>query len=122
MPRATPPPGSFLPLTPVVFEILLSLAAGPRHGYSIMQEVETRSRGAVRLRAGSLYRALARLLDDAIVEELDGRPAADLDDERRRYYRLTRLGQRVAAAESRRLVRQIGVARSRRLLRQEDEG
>jgi len=111
-----PEPEAFLPLTPVVFEILLSLAGGERHGYSIMQEVESRSGGAVALRAGSLYRALARLLDDGLVEELEERPDPG-GDERRRYYRLTATGQEVAAAEARRLARQLGTARARRLLR-----
>jgi len=113
------PPGaeSFLPLTPVVFEILLSLAGGERHGYSIMQDVEARSAGAVTLRAGSLYRALGRLLDDGLVEELDERPDPAMDDERRRYYRLSPLGHDVAAAEARRLAGQLDRARARRLLR-----
>ena len=116
MPRQAPAPETFLPLTPVVFEILLSLAGGERHGYSIMQEVESRSGGSVALRAGSLYRALARLLDDGLVEELDERRDPQ-DDERRRYYRLTSAGQHVASAEARRLARQIDTARARRLLR-----
>jgi DNA-binding PadR family transcriptional regulator len=106
----------FLPLTPVVFEILLALASGDQHGYAVMQEVERRSGGAVALHAGTLYRALSRLLDDGLIEELDERPAADVDDERRRYYRLTALGRSVARAEAARLADQVGAARARRLL------
>jgi DNA-binding PadR family transcriptional regulator len=102
---------SFLPLTPVVFEIALSLAAGERHGYEIMQDVERRTDGAIALHPGTLYRALGRLLDQGLIEELDERPAADVDDERRRYYRLTSLGQAVARAEVDRLASQVTAAR-----------
>src|SRR6187431_513056 len=98
----------FLPLTPVVFEIALSLAAGERHGYEIMQDVERRTDGTIVLHPGTLYRALARLLDQKLIEELDERPfegrsPSKKDDERRRYYRLTALGQAVARAEVERL-------------------
>src|SRR4051812_13913895 len=85
----------FLPLTPVVLEIALALAAGERHGYEIMQDVERRTNGQIVLHPGTLYRALGRLLDQRLIEELDERPAPE-DDERRRYYRLTPLGQQVA--------------------------
>ena len=108
-------PESFLPLTPVAFEILLALADGERHGYSILQEVETRSGGAVSLHAGTLYRALARLLESNLIEELDS-PVRD-DDERRRYYRLTTRGIAVARAEVGRLEGQLAAARTRRLLK-----
>jgi len=101
----------FLPLTPVVFEIALALAAGERHGYEIMQEVERRSEGQVVLHPGTLYRALGRLLDQGLIEELDDRPGVDNDDERRRYYRLTPLGQAVARAEVERLASQVSAAR-----------
>ncbi len=101
----------FLPLTPVVLEIALSLAAGERHGYEIMQEVERRTDGAIVLHPGTLYRALGRLLDQGLIEELDERPAAEGDDERRRYYRLTKLGQAVARAEVERLASQVTAAR-----------
>jgi DNA-binding PadR family transcriptional regulator len=106
---------SFLPLTPVAFEILLALADGERHGYSILQEVETRSGGAVSLHAGTLYRALARLLESDLIEELDA-PVRDAD-ERRRYYRLTTRGIAVARAEVGRLEGQLAAARTRRLLK-----
>lgn len=104
----------FLPLTPVAFEILLALADGEQHGYRIMQEVNARSGGAVTLHAGTLYRALARLLEQSLIEELAERPAED--DERRRYYRLTDRGIAVARAEANRLAGQLAAARSRRLL------
>ena len=109
-------PESFLPLTPVAFEILLALADGERHGYSILQEVETRSGGAVSLHAGTLYRALARLLESDLIEELES-PDPRHDDERRRYYRLTARGITVARAEVGRLEGQLAAARTRRLLK-----
>lgn len=107
---------SFLPLTPVSFEILLALAAGELHGYAIMLDVERRTSGAISLHAGSLYRALNRLLEAGLIEELDERPAPDADDERRRYYRLTPGGLQVARGEARRLELQVAAARERRLL------
>jgi len=100
----------FLPLTPVVFEIALALAAGDRHGYEIMQDVERRTGGQIVLHPGTLYRALGRLLDQGLIEELDERPAAG-DDERRRYYRLSPLGHAVARAEIERLASQLSAAR-----------
>jgi DNA-binding PadR family transcriptional regulator len=108
---------AFLPLTPVAFEILLALADGERHGYSILQEVETRTGGAVALHAGTLYRALARLLESALIEELDAPPDRADDDERRRYYRLSDRGIAVARAEAARLESQVSAARARRLLK-----
>ena len=108
-------PDSFLPLTPVAFEILLALADGERHGYSILQEVDTRSGGAVSLHAGTLYRALARLLEHDLIEELESPVRGD--DERRRYYRLTARGIAVARAEVGRLEGQLAAARTRRLLK-----
>jgi len=109
-------PESFLPLTPVAFEILLALADGEQHGYSIMREVERRSTGTVKLHAGTMYRALARLLESGLIEELDERPAPALDDERRRYYQLTTRGIAVARAEAERLLSQVAAARQRKLL------
>jgi DNA-binding PadR family transcriptional regulator len=106
----------FLPLTTVAFEILIALAAGEQHGYSVMQEVERRTDGRIVLHPGTLYRALSRLLDTGLIEELEERPAPD-DDQRRRYYRLTPLGQRVGRAEAERLASQVNAARVRRLLR-----
>lgn len=118
MPKQQAPAAqSFLPLTPVVFEILLALAEGEQHGYAIMLEVERRSGGAITLHPGSLYRALNRLLESGLIEELDERPDPNNDDERRRYYRLTSLGSDVARAEAARLESQVASARTRRLLR-----
>ena len=109
-------PESFLPLTPVAFEILLALADGERHGYSIMREVERRSSGTVNLHPGTLYRALARLLETGWIEELAERPEAGNDDERRRYYQLTERGIAVARAEAERMASQLSAARARKLL------
>ena len=105
-----------MPIRPVEFEILLSLANEERHGYGIMQEAERLSGGELRIEPGTLYRALHRMLKAGWVAESGRRPAVDLDDERRRYYRLTPLGRRVAAAEAERLARLVGAARANRLL------
>lgn len=107
-------PEHFLPLTPVAFDILLALADGEQHGYRIMQDVNARAGSGAALRAGTLYRALARLLEQGLIDELPERPA-DVD-ERRRYYSLTALGIAVARAEMDRLAGQVDVARQRRLL------
>jgi DNA-binding PadR family transcriptional regulator len=107
----------FLPLTPVAFEILLALAEGGQHGYSIMREVERRSAGAVVLHPGTLYRALARLLESGLIEELEEPPDPQHGDERRRCYRLTALGIAVAKAEAARLAGQLAAARTRKLLK-----
>ncbi len=109
-------PLEFLPLTPVAFEILLSLSKGEQHGYSIMRASEERTTGAKGIHAGTLYRALNRLLSQGLIVELDDRPAPELDDERRRYYRMTPLGTEVLRAEARRLEGQVIAARARRLL------
>jgi DNA-binding PadR family transcriptional regulator len=107
---------TFLPLTPVAFEILLTLAGGDQHGYAVMLDVERRTGGGVSLHAGSLYRALNRLLESGLIEELDERRGPGRDDERRRYYRLTSKGLAVARGEARRLEQQVQAARQRRLL------
>jgi DNA-binding PadR family transcriptional regulator len=109
-------PDDHLPLTALVFDVLLALSDGDQHGYRIIRDVAERSGGAVTLHAGTLYRTLARLLELGFIEELDDRPAADVDDQRRRYYRLTPFGRDVARAEARRLARQVESARHRRLL------
>jgi DNA-binding PadR family transcriptional regulator len=108
---------AFLPLTRVAFEILLALADGEQHGYSIMREVERRSGGAVLLHPGTLYRALARLLESGLIEELEQRPDPEDDDERRRYYQLTDKGVAVARAEAERLAGLLTAARARKLLK-----
>ena len=105
-----------LPLTPAIFHILLALAGGERHGYGIMQEVAASTQGQMRLGPGTLYRSIKQLLEAGLIEESDERPDTSLDDERRRYYRLTSFGQRVAQAEAERLVRLVRLARERRLL------
>ena len=94
---------AFLPLHTNWFHILLSLAGAEQHGYGIMQEVIERTNGAVRLWPATLYGSLKRLIADGLIEESDERPAAELDDARRRYYRLTRLGRTVLGLECERL-------------------
>jgi len=111
-----PRPESLLPLTAVAFEILLTLSDGDAHGYHVMQEVERRTSGAITLHPGTLYRALARLMDEQLIDELDAKPASR-DDERRRYYTLTKLGRAVLEAEAARLDQQVREARARRLIR-----
>jgi DNA-binding PadR family transcriptional regulator len=112
--RRDRPAETYLPLSTVVFEILVTLASGECHGYLIMSDVKART--GQPLRPGSLYRALNRLLDDGLIEELDERPDPALDDERRRYYRLTDLGRSVARAEAGRLAAQVQSARAVKLL------
>ena len=99
-----------------MFHILLALADKERHGYDIMREVDERSEGNVRLGPGTLYGSIKRMLSDGLIEELDERPDPELDDERRRYYRLSDLGRRVAVAEAQRLERLVRSARSKKLL------
>ena len=111
------PVESFLPLTPAVFHILLTLADGEAHGYAMMQEVARRSGGTVRLGPGTLYGAVSRLLENGIIEESEERPDPDMDDTRRRYYRLTKLGSRVLAAETERLAELVKAARSTKAVR-----
>jgi DNA-binding PadR family transcriptional regulator len=112
--KRTPPPESFLPLKSNWFHVLLSLADQEQHGYGIMQEVLDRTDGKVRLWPATLYGTLKRLIDEELIEESDERPAPELDDARRRYYRLTHLGRRVLAAESERLEALVRVIRSKR--------
>jgi DNA-binding PadR family transcriptional regulator len=111
-----PSPESFLPLHKDTFHILLSLADRDRHGYSVMQDVAERTEGAHRLSPSSLYASIRRLLEQGLIEELAERPDPEHDDERRRYYRLTPLGRRVAMAEARRLDRLLADARASGLL------
>src|SRR5580704_19723259 len=96
-------PESFLPLKPHWFHVLLSLTDQEQHGYGIMQEVLARTNDKVRLWPATLYGTLKRLIEAGLIEESDDRPAMELDDARRRYYRLTRLGRRVLDAETERL-------------------
>jgi DNA-binding PadR family transcriptional regulator len=106
-------PERFLPLKPTWFHVMLSLADQEQHGYAIMQEVLERTDGKVRLWPATLYGTLKRLIDEELIEESDDRPAEELDDARRRYYRLTRLGRRVLAAEGERLEDLVRVIRAK---------
>ncbi len=109
-------PESFLPLTPAMFHILMALAKGDSHGYAIMQDIETSTDGRFRIGPGTLYGSIKRLLASGWIEEVDERPDPQLDDERRRYYRLTGLGRQVAEAEALRLAGMVRLARDARLL------
>ena len=109
-------PQSMLPLTPAVLHILVALAGGELHGYAIMQEVARLTDGRLRLGPGTLYRSIRTMLEEGLIEETDERPVPELDDERRRYYRLTEFGGRVARAEIARLDQLIEAARARNLL------
>jgi DNA-binding PadR family transcriptional regulator len=106
-----PPPESLLPLPPATFHILLALADGDRHGYAIIQEVGARTNGEVKLSAGTLYRSIQRMLEQGLLDEVRERPAPELDDERRRYYRITAFGRAVARAETQRLAELLRLAR-----------
>jgi DNA-binding PadR family transcriptional regulator len=108
---AEPDPLSFLPLPQAQFHVLVALTDGERHGYAIMQAVESSSDGIVRMGPATLYGTLKRLVDHGLAEELARRPMPD-DDQRRRYYRLTGLGQRVCAAEAERLAGLVRITRS----------
>ena len=107
-------PLSHLPLTPVAFEILLCLSTGEKHGYAILREIEERTEGRLGLHAGSLYRAMARLVDEGLLRTVA--PPSEEADARRRYYAVTDLGREVARAEALRLRTQLEVARGAELL------
>ena len=107
---------NLLPLTPAVFHILLALADQERHGYGIMQEVLAMTKGEMRMGPGTLYGSIKRMLETNLIAESDDRPDPELDDERRRYYRITELGRRVLVAESRRLSSLIDVAQTKQIL------
>lgn len=109
-------PESLLPLTPAVFHILLALADSERHGYGIMQEIMQRTAGTVRMGPGTLYGSIKRMVADGLIEESGERPDSALDNERRRYYRLTSFGQRVVHAEAQRLAQLVQIAQVKRLL------
>ncbi len=101
---------AMLPLTPLSFQILLALVDSERHGYGIMKEIERRTKGGMTTATGPLYLAAQRLLEAGLIAESDKRPAPELDDQRRRYYRLTPFGKRVAAAEVKRMAHLVDVA------------
>jgi DNA-binding PadR family transcriptional regulator len=109
-------PDEALPLTPAVFHILLALGDGERHGYGIMQEVASLTEGHMQLGPGTLYRSIQRMLTDGLIGESPERPEPEYDDERRRYYRLTEFGRRVASAEAERLLALVVAARNKGIL------
>jgi DNA-binding PadR family transcriptional regulator len=106
---------SYLPLPASAMHIIVALAAGERHGYAIMRDIAELSGGSVKMGPGTMYGSVKRMIDQGLVEETDERPDPALDDERRRYYRLTALGQRVGAAEQGRLTALLGAAQLRNL-------
>jgi DNA-binding PadR family transcriptional regulator len=102
---------ALLPLPPATFHILVALADEDRHGYAIIQDIAARTNNDVQLSAGTLYRSIQRMQEQGLISETRERPARDLDDERRRYYRITPFGTAVARAESRRLAQMLKLAR-----------
>jgi len=112
----TPAPQDLLPLTPPVFHILLALADEERHGYGIMLDVARQTNDVLQLGPGTLYGCLKRMLAAGLIAESDERPDPALDDERRRYYRMTALGHRVVRAEAQRLASAVTAAKAKRLL------
>jgi len=120
---ASDPPGggstddgrAAVPLTDLAFNILLSLKGAELHGYALLKELRSRT-GRQRLRTGTVYAALARLQDEGLVEEAEDRPATESEDDRRRYYRVTKMGDAAARAEAARLSELVGLARAKDLL------
>lgn len=108
-----PDPSEFLPLPPATFHILLAVSDEDRHGYAIIQDVAARTGGELKLSAGTLYRSIQRMLEQGLIVEPRERPEPEMDDERRRYYRITEFGRRVAEAEARRLAQLLRMARQR---------
>ena len=100
-----------MPLPEATFHILMAVAEDDRHGYAIIQDVAARTNGTLKLSPGTLYRSIQRMLEQGLIEETSERPAPELDDERRRYYRITSFGRAVAKAEARRLARLVKLAR-----------
>jgi DNA-binding PadR family transcriptional regulator len=107
---------SFQPLTPAVYHILLALSDGEKHGYAIMKDVEAQTSGRVKMGPGTLYGSVKRMIAANLIEEAAERPDTELDDERRRYYRLSGLGRRVVAAETQRLSQAVKVARQKHVI------
>jgi len=116
-------PEEFLPLTPAVFNILLALADGEKHGYGIMLEVEANTKGQVLMGPGTLYGSIKRMLQADLIEESDERVDPEMDDPRRRaYYRLTGLGRRLLRMEAERLDSQVKIARAKDIFATEFSG
>jgi DNA-binding PadR family transcriptional regulator len=109
-------PEPYLPLTPAMFQVLVALADGEKHGYAIIKEVARRTDGKVRLSAGTLYSAVRRMLEQGLIEELRESPDPASADERRRYYAITALGRAVALAEARRVTELLTQARAAGLI------
>jgi DNA-binding PadR family transcriptional regulator len=109
-------PEEFLPLTPAVFNILLALADSEKHGYGIMLEVEANTKGQVIMGPGTLYGSIKRMLKAGLIEESDERADPEMDDQRRKYYKLTNLGRRVLHMEAERLASQVMIARAKNVL------
>jgi len=109
-------PEEFLPLTPAVFNILLALADGEKHGYAIMLEVEANTNARVIMGPGTLYGSIKRMLKAGLVEEGGERPDPQLDDQRRKYYKLSGLGRRTLREEVRRLESQLKLAKTKHVL------
>jgi DNA-binding PadR family transcriptional regulator len=107
---------SLLPLTPTVFHMLLALADGEKHGYAIMRAVEQETQGQMRIRTGSLYGSIRRMIEAGLIEETNERPDPELDDERRRYYGLADFGRRVLAAEAARIAQAMTVIQGKHIL------
>jgi DNA-binding PadR family transcriptional regulator len=104
-------PANLIPLPSATFQILLAVADVDRHGYGIIVDIETRTNGQLRLSPGTLYRSIQRMVEQGLLIETDERPAPELDDERRRYYRITEFGRQVAEAEARRMSQLVEQAR-----------
>ena len=111
MKRIHKKPVDFLPLSHTQFHILLVLTKGTNHGYGIMKEIESETRGGFKVGPATLYRSIKRMLEADLIEETDKQPNPGIDDERRRYYRLSKFGRRVASAEAQRLAELVKSAR-----------
>ena len=109
-------PEELIPLTPAVFNILLALADSEKHGYGIMLEVEANTKGQVIMGPGTLYGSIKRMLKAELIEESDERADPEMDDQRRKYYKLTNLGRRVLSMEAERLASQVMIARAKNVL------
>jgi len=110
-------PNHETPLTPALFNVLLALADGDKHGYAILKEVAGQTEGEVQLSTGTLYGIIKRLLEEGLIAEVRRRPALEGDDARRRYYRLTDAGRQLAVAEAERLEKVVARARAKRLIK-----